>query len=55
MKSFILGLLVLLGSGFLFYKGYHYLGVRDVLPARTTIAGVDVAGLTLDLQKTDGR
>lgn len=48
MKSFVLGLLVLLGSGFLLYKGYQYLEVRDVLPARTTIGGVDVAGLTLD-------
>jgi beta-lactamase class A len=48
MKSFLLGLLVLLSSGFLLYKGYLYLGVRDVLPVGTTIAGVDVAGLTLD-------
>jgi hypothetical protein len=47
MKTFLLGFIALLASGFLLYKGYHYLGVRDVLPVGTTIAGVDVTGLTL--------
>lgn len=48
MKSFLLGLIAFLASGYLLYQGYLYLQVRDVLPAKTTIGEVDVAGLSLE-------
>ena len=48
LRKWILILVLLAGSGFLLYKGFEYRLSRNQLPAGTSLAGLDVAGLTQD-------
>ena len=48
IRHVLLVTLLVLGSAFLLYQGFLFWRAMDKLPPGTTIAGVDVAGLTLD-------
>ena len=48
IRRILLLTLLVLGSVFLLYQGFLFWRALDKLPPGTTIAGVDVAGLTLD-------
>jgi hypothetical protein len=48
IRRILLTALLVLGSAFLLYQGFLFWRAMDKLPPDTTIAGVDVAGLTLD-------
>ena len=48
IRRILLVTLLVLGSAFLLYQGFLFWRAMDKLPPGTTIAGVDVAGLTLD-------
>lgn len=48
LRRILLLTLLVVGSAFLLYQGFLFWRDRDKLPPGTTIAGVDVAGLTLD-------
>ena len=48
LRRILLITLLVLGSAFLLYQGFLFWRAMDKLPPSTTIAGVNVAGLTLD-------
>ena len=48
IRRILLLVLLVFGSAFLLYQGFLFWRAMDKLPPDTTIAGVDVAGLTLD-------
>jgi beta-lactamase class A len=48
IRKWLIVLLLVTGGGFLAYKGLQYRMARDRLPEGTTVAAVDVSGLTLD-------